>query len=328
MDHTLKNMTDRHYSQYDMEAVKILDAFLPDRLFDAHAHLSHIDLPDRSKTSIREYLEEMEPLIGKRELKGNYIIHPLTPLKSPRISEESTHYLKEQLTLHPGNAGEILVLPNDSEEEIEKQLIHPCIKGLKCYHIFADRKDTFYAGIEEYLPQTAWEVANARGLCITLHMVRPHALADEGNRAYIKMMAKRYPNAKLILAHCARAFASWTAIESVSELVPYENVFFDFAAVCESPAMIQILKKVGVKRCMFGTDWPCSMSAGKCISIGDTFYWLNEKELRSFTSKTDLHTWLVGTETLMAQRQACLLTDLKERDIEDLFYNTAASLFL
>ena len=37
--------------------------------------------------------------------------------------------------------------------------------------------------------------------------------------------------------------------------------------------------------------------------------------------------WLVGTENLMATRQACLLADLKEDAVEDLFYRNAMRLF-
>ena len=91
--------------------------------------------------------------------------------------------------------------------------------------------------------------------------------------------------------------------------------------------MLQILKKIGVSRCMWGTDYPISMFAGKAISLGDTFYWIGEKELQSFSSATTLHSWHVGTESLMAIRQACTLADLTPTDVEDLFYNNAAALF-
>ena len=183
-------------------------------------------------------------------------------------------------------------------------------------------------GDRDYLPESAWEAADARGLCITLHMVRDNALADRENMAYIRKMAGRYPNAVLILAHAARAFASWTAIEAVEQLAGYGNIMFDFAAVCESPAMIQILKKIGVGRCMWGTDHPVSMLAGKAISIADTFYWIGEKDLRNFAGKTTLHTWNVATETLMAQRLALLLYEASPSEVEDVFGKNAQRLFL
>ena len=91
--------------------------------------------------------------------------------------------------------------------------------------------------------------------------------------------------------------------------------------------MMQILKKIGVTRCMWGSDYNVSMAEGKAISIGDSFYWINRKDIESFESKTTLHTWHVGTENLMAVRQACQLLDIKGKEVEDLFYNNAARLF-
>ena len=87
-------------------------------------------------------------------------------------------------------------------------------------------------------------------------------------------MAKKYPDAVLILAHAARAFAAWTVFDTVDKLAPYENVWFDFSAICEPTAMLYILKKIGAKRCMWGTDYPTSLFEGKAVSIADKFHWI------------------------------------------------------
>lgn len=161
---------------------------------------------------------------------------------------------------------------------------------------------------------------------ITLHMVKDKALADPHNREYVCTMAKKYPNATLILAHAARSFAAWTGIESVEWVAHLENVCFDFSAVCESPAMIQIIKKVGIKRCMWGSDYPIAQARGKAISLGNGFYWIYENDIAQFSSKTPIENWLIGLENLMAVRQACMLSDCNRSDIEDLFYNNAVRL--
>ena len=140
-------------------------------------------------------------------------------------------------------------------------------------------------------------------------------------------MAKKYPDAVLILAHAARSFAAWTAIENVSEVAHLDNVWFDFSAVCEPSAMFQIMKKAGVERCMWGSDFPVCCGRGKAISIGDTFYWIYQRDIDNFYSKTPFRTWTIATENLMATRQACIIADLHESQIEDLFYNNAARLF-
>ncbi len=320
-------MKDYIYNEYDREAAKILDDFLPQRMFDAHMHISHIPSCGRRTLEFGTYYKDMRTLTGGRELRCNGIVMPTDELKCPEVHEASLANLCAELDRHPECVGECLVMPGDSAEAIEKMLVHPRIRGLKCYHFYATTQPTFQAAIGDYLPETAWEAAQVHGLCITLHMVRDRALADEGNLRYIREMAARYPDVVLILAHAARSFAAWTAVETVERLKDCENVWFDFAAVCESPSMIQILKKIGAGRCMWGTDYPICMFAGKAISLADTFYWIGEKELQSFSSATTLHSWHVGTESLMAIRQACMLAELTPSDVEDLFYNNAAALF-
>lgn len=326
MDMILKEMTNDCFSKYDLEAAKILDSFLPHRIFDAHMHISHTTVFRWNEITLYSYYRDMNTYLGNRQLSCNAIIFPIKPLADKEQLKLSDKFLIGELDAYKQNVGEIIVLPTDTVEDIEKRLTHPGIRGLKCYHIYSGRDVTFNSYIEEYLPESAWEVANKHKLFITLHMVRNLALADEGNLKYIKEMAKRYPDATLILAHAARAFACWTAFDTVDELVGYDNIWYDFSGVGESPAMQYIIKKVGIKRCMWGSDYPVSMNAGKPISIADTFYWISEADLRQFVSATEFHSWLVGTENLMATRQACILADLNDDAIEDFFYNNAAAL--
>ncbi len=322
-------MQNNVYTPYDLEAAKILDDFLPEKLFDAHSHISHFPHGAIGQETIDGFRKDFAPLVGNRLLRANAISVPDKFIFGEGERDRADAFVKAELDAHPDCVGEILVMPTDTPEEIEKRLVHKNVVGLKCYHIFAAGENTMQAGIDEYLPESAWEVASKHKLAITLHMVRDRALADPGNRTYIKEMAKKYPDATLILAHAARAFAAWTAIETVGEIAHLENVWYDFAAICESPAIMQIIKKVGISRCMWGTDYNICRLAGKAISLADTFYWINDKDLASFagSSPTTFHSWLIATETLMAHRQACQLLDLSRTDVEDLFYNNAARLF-
>ena len=241
--------------------------------------------------------------------------------------KKSDAFLMKELNKNSANVGEIIVVPGESAEHIEKRLVHPNIKGFKCYHIFADKESTWNCTIDEYLPESAWELADKKKMSITLHMVKDKALADEDNLKYICTMAKKYKDATLILAHAARSFASWTAIESVERVKHLENVWFDFSGVCESPAMFQIMKKAGVGRCMWGSDFPVCVPRGKAISLADTFYWIYQRDVDNFESKTNLRNWLIATENLMATRQACILAEISREETEALFYNNAARLF-
>ena len=322
----------------DIEAVKKLSDFLPDKIFDAHAHLLNTaHLPSMRAgldydlhLDIDTYTREMSPLLlGPKELRLNIIAFPDAAMKWPDSAElqDCDRFIVEQLEKSDNNVAEIIVSSKHTAEQIEKRLVHPRIKGFKCYHLTADRERTWDASIGEYLPESAWEVANAKNMCITLHMVKDHALSDPENLSYIRKMSRRYPNAILILAHAARSFASWTAIEAVEKIADLENVWFDFSAVCESPAMLQIIKKAGVSRCLWGSDYPVCRGRGKAISLADSFYWIYENDLANFNSKTTLNHWLIGIENLYAMRQLAMLADLSRREVEDIFYNNAMELW-
>jgi len=320
----------------DAFVLERLSDFVPDKVFDTHVHLfdEHFTTYYRRNTppeklrcfDLERYWQDMQAILPGRTIHVNTFSYPdkhfAVNLDNRNASDAFT---VAQLEKDPLSVGEIMVSPTDTVEDIEKRLVHPRIKGLKCYHLLAKQDgDTSQCDIGEYLPESAWEVANARGLVITLHMVKSAALSDPDNMNYIKTMAKRYPNAILILAHAARAFAPWTGLEAVEQIAHLDNVWYDFAAVCESPAMFQILKKAGHSRCMWGTDAPIANGHGKCFSLADGFVWLYQKELDTLNIK---NSWPIAHEGLMALRQAAIMAELTPTQVEDVFYNNAMGLF-
>lgn len=327
------------YSQYDLEAAKILNDFIPEKIFDAHMHhnmLSQRKDPDSDDFS--EYKKDFLPLFGEnRTQRINLIPFPEAGMSDPvtgkatAMLDASTDIIKRQLALHPEIFGEVMTAPGDTEEDIENRMRYAGIDriaGFKPYHLLSLKKPTFQADIADYLPESAWETAQKYHKCITLHLVKDRSLSDPENLSYIKEHAKRYPDAKLILAHCARSFAAWTGIESIGEVAGFDNIFYDFSGICESPSMFMIIKKAGIDKCMWGSDYTVSLLAGKAISIADSFYWIGEKDLERFAGPTEFHSWLVGTENLMAVRQAAIMLDLTSEDIEKLFCKNAERIFI
>ena len=179
------------------------------------------------------------------------------------------------------------------------------------------------ADIAEYLPEVAWEIANERGLVITLHMVKELSLADPVNLAYIKEKTAQYPNARLILAHCARGFASWTTIETVRQLKGIPNIYYDMAAISEPATMFEVIRQAGVDKVMWGSDYCIDRVRGRAFSCGQTFAWLYEYDL---PESVHMPMSLVCLESLFAFYQASLMLDLTKAEIQDIFYNNAIRL--
>ncbi len=325
----------------DRRLIEKLTEFIPDKIFDAHAHLYEADfLPNmydpagnifcQPRLDLADYSLYQAPLYGREKtIRLNIVTTPDAAMaeRENGLRAKSVLYLARLLAENPDHVGEVFVLPDDTAADLAKLLVHPRIKGFKCYHLVAARKPTWQAHIKEFLPESAWQVAHELGLCLTLHMVRDKALADQANLAYIKLMATRFPQAKLILAHAARGFAAWTTIESVAELAGFANVYFDLSAVCEPAPILAILKHCGSGRVLWGSDFPVSMARGKALSLGEGFLWLYQQELQALTTLDPLQPTLVGLENLLAVQQAAQLADLTRSAVADIFYNNAAAVF-
>lgn len=328
-------------SPEDQKAIELLNGFLPDKIFDMHMHIGSREIcpgmwSNNSifaqcgvENTMDSYIRDNGRFFGNRKLRANMIVCPDASMCDPHSGhrDAGTKLLVRELEKHPECVGEIMISAKDAYEELEAMLVHPRIKGFKCYHVTSGNPNSFQCRIGEFLPESAWQVADKHGLCITLHMVRDLALADPENMSYIQKMADKYPNAKLILAHAGRGFAAWTVMDTVEQLVPYKNVYFDLSAVCESGPFFEIIHKCGHKRVFWGSDYPVSMFRGKCVSIGPNFLWLYKEQLEQCASKTNFSAYLVGTENLLAVRAACKMLELSKEQVEDIFYNNAMELF-
>ena len=325
----------------DLKAIEVLDDFLPEKIFDMHMHIGSSQIcPNMwggnsifaqcgDENTMDTYLLDNGRFFGKRQIRANMIVCPDKSMCDPSNGhrDAGTALLVRELEKHPECVGEIMISAKDTYEDLEAMLVHPRIRGFKCYHVTSGSSNSFQCCIGEFLPEAAWQVAHKHGLCITLHMVRDLALADPENMSYICQMADKYPNAKLILAHAGRGFAAWTVMDTVEMLAPHKNVYFDLSAVCESGPFFEIIRKCGHKRVFWGSDYPVSMFRGKCVSIGPNFLWLYKEHLENCASKTNFSAYLVGIENLLAVRSACNMLNLDKPAIEDIFYNNAMELF-
>ena len=327
-------MSDFVFTQEDKALLARLQDFIPEKIFDMHAHIHNVDHIENNPDSLcirhgtataRCFLEEQKALYGDRKVRAMLIPFPTMNFQTPGIPEQVNEWFLKQIATVPECVGEVFVKPGDSREYIESLLASDRIKGFKCYHITAKTDGpTFQADIGEYLPEVAWEIANERGFVITLHMVKELSLADPKNLAYIKEKTAQYPNAKLILAHCARGFASWTAIETVRQLKGIPNLYYDMAAICEPAAMYEVIRQAGADKVMWGSDYCIDRVRGRAFSCGQTFTWVYDYDL----PKEGIHMpmSLVCLESLFAFYQASLMLDLSKAQIQDIFYNNAVRL--
>lgn len=321
--------------EVDYRMVDIYRDFIPEQVFDAHMHLYLAEtVPYARKMEdtvfwrecgmAEDYWMDMSPLLpGVKNIRLNMIVMPdpfQNDLDNGLRKRANDHVLK-QYQDHPECVATPYILPCDSEASIYALVNRPGVRGLKCYCYGSNRTDWETASIEDFLPEAAWVAANERRLPIILHMMRPAALSDQDNFGYIMRMTHRYPDAQLVLAHCARAFASWTCMDAIKKLDDGGNIWFDMAAICESGPMMACIMKNAAKRTMWGSDYPICMHRGRAISLGDGQNWLMGEQFDA------LERAFVATENLMAFWQTAHLLDLDQTQTNDLFYGNATALF-
>ena len=78
---------------------------------------------------------------------------------------------------------------------------------------------------------------------------------------------------------------------------------------------------------MYGSDLPVSHMRGRSLGAADTFVWLYADTPVWGEKHQAIQPVLIGLEHLRALKWACWSKRLKDAQIEDIFWNNAATLF-
>lgn len=313
---------------------------LPDRIFDAHAHLfAHAHFPGDPQPEwlaayppvvdigvYRQWMEALHP-VG-RTVGGVFFgmaFQADRDANNTFVAQETAQARAEGFAAF----GQMLIAPEMPAEMVRAAVQEQGFVGLKPYHLMATGTDgpTFDAPIEAYLPEEHVAVAHELGLSITLHMVRARALADPVNQATIRRYCLAYPNMRLVLAHAARGFNPWHTIEGIDALKGLDNVWCDTSAVTEAGAFEAIVDTLGHERLLYGTDFHVSHMRGRCVAVGDSFHWLYADGMNLDEKHTQLQPVLVGLESLRSLFLAIHRLRLTPRQIDDIFYHNARGLW-
>lgn len=331
-------MSDRDWNvnEHDREFfARELDSFLPRRIFDAHCHLyRRVDfhaatpaLPASGPDVVDWacFVRHMADVTPGREYSALAFPYPAQGLDFAGANR----FLAAEMAAHPRVLrGQMIVEPSMDPEFIRETVQRRGFVGLKCYHLFAATHPTFEAAVEAYLPEEQVRVAHELGLTITLHMVRARAIADPVNQESIARLARKYPNARWILAHAARGFNPHHTVEGIGALKGLGNIWCDTSAVTEAGAFEAIVRTLGMDRLLYGADFPVTHLRGRCVAIGDSFLWLTPDNTNfGSAAHASVEPVLIQLESLRALKHACWNLRLSDLDIERLFWSNAASLY-
>lgn len=309
-----------------------LASFVPPRLFDAHAHLyekrqflgERPALVESGPDSVGwgVYQELMIQMLPQRRINGLFFGWPVAGLDTVAANAFLINEARRDSCSH----ALMIVQPDMDPEFIRETVRREGLMGLKCYHCYASEHPTFEATIPSYLPEEQVRVAHEEGLAIMLHIVKRRGMADPSNQEVIRTWAKRYPNARWILAHAARGFNPHHVIQGIGTLSGLRNIWCDTSAVAESGAFEAVVRALGVDRLLYGSDFPVSHVRGRCVALGDSFFWFSPKNADLHAAYGEIRPVLVGLESLRALKLACLNLGLSDSQIEMIFFGNAEEL--
>jgi predicted TIM-barrel fold metal-dependent hydrolase len=312
--------------------------FLPDRIIDIHTHAGNNpgrQSGDPEPTFWAEWVTFGRGMPVPNLLDAFLKIFPgkeLYPVcfstSSREDVDERNDYIAEQLKQYKNIWGFLWTLPDWSKDEISERMERGGFRGIKPYLSMVQDVSTEDITIFDYLPHHHLEAAQDHGWIVMLHIPRKERLADPLNIQHLRQISKEYPHLKVIIAHIGRSYCPRYGIEGIPPLKNCENLSFDFSANTNQIVMELLIREVGPKRILYGSDMPITAMRAKRICEGDEYVnyvrradWEDNRTRRDL-KKEDSYTFFLY-EQILAFKKAAVACELKRSDIEDIFFNNA-----
>jgi predicted TIM-barrel fold metal-dependent hydrolase len=322
--------------------------WLPERLIDVHAHVwldrfkaRQSSAPQRAVTwparvaldnSIGDLLETYRLLLPGRRV---------TPLffgnVAPGDDPEAANAYVSQCARERRLPALIFAAPHWSGYELERRIRAGGFLGAKVYLTLSDpRIPAREIRIYDYLPPAQLEALNRNGWIVMLHIPRDGRLRDPLNLAHMREIERRYPRVKVIIAHVGRAYCDEDVGDAFEALADTRRMLFDFSANTNAGVFEKLIRAVGPKRILFGTDMPILRMRMRRICEGGRYVNLVPRGLYGDVSGDPNMREIDGPEAerltfflyeeLLAFRRAAEAAGLTSADLEDIFHNNAAGL--
>ena len=328
---------------------KRLKEFLPERIIDIHTHVWLTGLRKRMAGTPAGLVSW--PLLVAREnpvedlIETYKLMFPdkkVVPLIFSNIYRDddidvANGYIVQCSEKH-GFPSLIYAAPWWSAEELERKVMEGGFLGLKVY---LDMSEPYIPAKEirifDFLPHHQLEIINRHGWIVMLHIPRDGRLKDPVNLAQMLEIERRYPAIKLIIAHVGRAYCDEDVGNAFEVLSETKNMLFDFSANTNRFVFTQLIRTVGPKRILFGSDLPILRMRTRRICENGNYINLVPKGLYGDVSGDRHMREVAGEEAdeltfflyeeIDAFCYAAEAAGLHKPDIEDIFFNNASKIF-
>jgi len=326
-----------------------LESFLPSRLIDIHTHVWLHQFQAKEKGECLRAVTWPQRLAldnSIEDLRETYhLMFPdktVTPLifgSAISLQDDldgGNEYVCQCAQKHQIPAL-IFADPKWSEAEFEARITAGHFLGAKVYLTRSDpqiAEDDIQ--IYDFLPPHQLKVLDRHGWIGLLHIPRRGRLRDPLNLTQMVEIEKRYPNVKVIIAHVGRAYCPEDVGNAFEVLAETRKMRFDISANTSAENFELLIRAVGPRRILFGSDLPILRMRMRRICESGNYVNVVPKGLYGDVSADPHMREVEGDdaarltffmyEEIDAFRRAALKTELGSSDINDVFYRNSAEM--
>jgi hypothetical protein len=311
-----------------------LDEFLPERLVDFHIHIfppgttgddmfccAGHDLPAYTLDDLARDMAELYP---GRETAG--VVFGLPYPGYDRAL--NNRYIAGGCDGRTSYGLRLLDPLEDTAEGLASDLRSGAFLGVKPYLDYVRKENPNEVEVPEMLPDWAMEVVNDLGLAVMLHIPRKGRLADPLNKRQVRELCRRFPQARIVLAHIGRAYYPANIIGHIEDYLGHDNLYADLAMLNNWEVLEYAFAQFPEDKLLYGTDLPIAVAPGKAVEINDQYTYVTPVPWKLAIS--DEHGRLTFTsfvyEELRAVKKACQRLGKPRSFVERLFHRNADNL--
>lgn len=324
-----------------------ISGFLPERIVDIHTHVwRRSDFPgctsDPRNVSWPARVAADNPIEDLTEtyrlmLPGKQV----TPLVFAMVPQggniDALNGYVQQCACRSGGPALLFTDPSWSAEQTQRRIVEGGFLGAKSYlSLAAPHLKTSEITIFDFFPPHQLEVLNRLGLILMLHLPRDGRLGDPVNLAQMLQIERQYSNLHVVIAHVGRAYCDGDMGRAFEVLAESKSLCFDISANTNQSVFERLIRCVGPRRILFGSDMPILRMRMRRIERQGRYVNLVPAGLYGDVSQ-DPHMEEVDAaqaatmtfflyEEIDAFRRAAEATHLGAGDIEDVFYNNGMAM--
>ncbi|NLZ89173.1 MAG: amidohydrolase [Clostridiales bacterium] len=325
--------------------------FLPDKIIDIHAHIwleslippkplakgetqrtvtwPSLVARDNSLEDLQETYRLMFP--------GKQVI-PLLFTSTRRDTQGPLNAYVADCAKTNGYPALYYSMPEQSGRELEQAILKDGFLGIKSYlSLSPDYLPEKELRIFDFFPKEQLRAMDRLGAVVMLHIPRDGRLRDPVNIAQVLEIKREFPQIRLIIAHIGRAYVKenvGNALEIYAAECP--DLMFDFSANCCEYAIHELLRLMGPKNALFGSDLPILRMRTRRIEENGIYINLvppglyggaqQDKHLREVSAAEGEQMTFFLYEEILAFKRAAAKLGLSRQDVQDVFYGNAERL--